>query len=134
MRIMTFYAILFSIMLLKIYLSNCSLWLCSVECMTRPAEFPPRWPENVASFDTGYMLLTRAMTCFTTYLTMNILCLQIFDILMTFKAGFLSGIMDFSLFEISQGICPVMTILSKAGRCEKMPRHQKKYYKYRKCQ
>ena len=76
------------------------------------------------------MLLTRAMTCFTMYITVDILCFQILNILVTFKTSLLSGIMNFRQCIINQGSTPVMTIFTKSGRYKKMPQKQKQRDKY----
>ena len=76
------------------------------------------------------MLLSGTMTCFTMNAAVNILCFQIFNILMAFKTGLLSGIMNLQPALSSREAPPVMTILPKGIRYKKMSGNQKKCDKY----
>ena len=92
---MTFNTILIQYYVFKINLKYNSFWLCSIHGMTDPQNSLPEGFNISAASLLINMLLPRTMTGFTMYIAVNILYFKIFNILMTFKTGLLSGIMNF---------------------------------------
>jgi hypothetical protein len=89
--------------------------------MTTAAKFPPCRLENIRGFTAGNMLLTGTVTYFTINAAVHILHFKIFNILMALQASFVAGIVNLIRCIVKQRCSPVMAILAKCVRYQKMP-------------